>query len=195
MTNERILAICRSNWEYRGIADPAVREMLEELAAHLADAEAAGRTARDVVGDNVPAFAASWARAHAPLPRRALRTASLTCFVLGWLVLIAFLFHWTTELALHPDDIAFGLVLALITTVWEMRGGNLGMARHLVAALSALLVAMLLSWWLGGDGTPLTLPLWVVPVLLLPGLPYAVADARSRKRAAAEAARVCGEPG
>jgi hypothetical protein len=81
--HDRVLAVCRSNWEYRGLDDASVREMLQELAAHLHDAEAAGRTARDVVGDDVPAFAAVWARSRAPLHRRALRLASLTCGVVG----------------------------------------------------------------------------------------------------------------
>ncbi|MGJ3559724.1 hypothetical protein ACR6C2_17410 [Streptomyces sp. INA 01156] len=63
MTNQQILAVCRSNWEYRGLDDTSVREMLDELSAHLEDAVAAGRTPQDVVGDDVKKFAASWARA------------------------------------------------------------------------------------------------------------------------------------
>jgi hypothetical protein len=43
MTNQQVLAVCRSNWEYRGIDDGSVREMLDELSAHLEDAVAAGR--------------------------------------------------------------------------------------------------------------------------------------------------------
>lgn len=62
MTNEQILAACRSNWEYRGVGEAAVREMLDELSAHLEDAEAAGRTGEDVVGPDVRTFAAAWAR-------------------------------------------------------------------------------------------------------------------------------------
>ncbi|WP_327302277.1 hypothetical protein OG730_00960 [Streptomyces sp. NBC_01298] len=59
MTNEQILAVCRSNWEYRGIDDAAVREMFEELSSRLEDAQAAGRTAQNVVGRDVRGFAAA----------------------------------------------------------------------------------------------------------------------------------------
>ncbi|MFJ1732781.1 hypothetical protein [Streptomyces sp. NPDC088254] len=76
MTNQQVLAVCRSNWEYRGIDDPSLREMLDELSAHLEDAVAAGRTPRDVVGNDVTRFAASWARARAPFTRRLLRSAA-----------------------------------------------------------------------------------------------------------------------
>ncbi|MEJ8667641.1 hypothetical protein WKI71_00900 [Streptomyces sp. MS1.AVA.1] len=68
MTNQQVLAVCRSNWEYRGIDDGSVREMLDELSAHLEDAAAAGRTPQDVVGDDVKEFAASWARPELPSP-------------------------------------------------------------------------------------------------------------------------------
>ncbi|CAM5587722.1 hypothetical protein SVIOM74S_07404 [Streptomyces violarus] len=57
MTNQQILAVCRSNWEYRGIDDRSVREMLDKLSAHLDDAVAAGRTRQDVVGNDVEEFA------------------------------------------------------------------------------------------------------------------------------------------
>ncbi|MEK9520962.1 hypothetical protein ACIOMM_03145 [Streptomyces sp. NPDC087908] len=44
MTNEHVLAVCRSNGEYRGLDDAAVCEVPAALRAHLEDAEAAGRT-------------------------------------------------------------------------------------------------------------------------------------------------------
>ncbi|WKX70514.1 hypothetical protein [Streptomyces sp. XD-27] len=184
MTNEETLAICRSNWEYRGIDDASVRDMVNELSAHLEDAQAAGRTARDVVGDDVPAFAASWARARTPFPRRALRMASLTCFVLGcMLLLLGHLLHWTTRLSVNADNVALYAAAATVTVVLELRRGSLGLGRTHVVFLAAGLPAAFLTWWLVGDAVLCTLPLWVTPVLLLPGLPYAVADARARKSA------------
>ncbi|MFD0209503.1 hypothetical protein ACFVH9_10290 [Streptomyces hirsutus] len=184
MTNQQVLAVCRSNWEYRGIDDGSVREMLDELSAHLEDAVAAGRTPQDVVGDDVKEFAASWARARAPFPRRLLRTAAMVCFVIGWLVLATCLLRWTTERVVSVDDVAFWAVVAAVTVAWELRRGSLGLGRSLAVALVAGSAAVLLSRWLGGDGALFTLPLWVAPALLLPGLPYAVAGMRGRKRTA-----------
>ncbi|ARZ65744.1 hypothetical protein SMD11_0077 [Streptomyces albireticuli] len=181
MTHERILAVCRSNWEYRGIDDASVREMLEELAHHLCDAEAAGRTARDVVGGDVRAFAASWARARAPLPRRALRTTALACSVLGCLLLFAHLIQWTAHLAVTADRVAFYAVLTAVTVVWETRRGSLGLGKSWALSLAVALPVLLLANRLAGDATLLTTPLWATALLLLPGLPYAVTDTRARK--------------
>ncbi|MGF0175643.1 hypothetical protein ACQF36_35740 [Streptomyces sp. Marseille-Q5077] len=181
MTNQQVLAVCRSNWEYRGIDDGSVREMLDELSAHLEDAVAAGRTPQDVVGGDVKEFAASWARARAPLPRRLLRTAAMVCFVIGCLLLATCLVRWTTERVVSVDEVAFWAVVASVTVAWELRRGRLGLGKSLAVAVVAGLGAVLLSQWLVGDRALFTLPLWVAPALLLPGLPYAVADARGRK--------------
>ncbi|WP_328884070.1 hypothetical protein [Streptomyces sp. NBC_00299] len=181
MTNQQVLAVCRSNWEYRGIDDGSVREMLDELSAHLEDAVAAGRTPQDVVGDDIKRFAASWARARTSFPRRLLRTAAMVCFVIGSLLLATCLVRWTTERVVSVGDIVFWAAIAAVTVTWELRRGSLGLGRSLAVALVAGLGAVLLSEWLVGDGALFTLPLWVAPALLLPGLPYAIADARGRK--------------
>ncbi|WP_432584794.1 hypothetical protein ABVG11_01540 [Streptomyces sp. HD1123-B1] len=184
MTNERILAVCRSNWEYRGIDDASVRDMLDELSAHLDDASAAGRTTRDVVGDDVGAFAASWARARAPFPRRALRMASMACFIVGWLALFGCLLRWTTELAVGADDLTFCVALIVVSVAWELRRGTLSLGRSLATGLAATLCAALLTGWLSTGGALFTLPLWAAAAMLLPGVPYAVADTRARKATA-----------
>ncbi|MEU0059613.1 hypothetical protein [Streptomyces sp. NPDC006334] len=184
LTNQQILAVCRSNWEYRGIDDRSLREMLDELSAHLEDAVAAGRTPRDVVGNDVTEFAASWARARAPFTRRLLRSAAMLCFVIGWLTAATCLLRWTTQRAVSVDDITFWTVVAAVTVAWELRRGSLGIGRSLAVALVVGLPAVLLAQWLGGDGTLFTVPLWAAPVLLLPGVPYAVADIRARRNTA-----------
>ncbi|GGT14560.1 hypothetical protein [Streptomyces purpureus] len=186
MTNERILAVCRSNWEYRGIDDASVREMLEELSAHLEDAEAAGRTPQDVVGDDVKAFAAAWARARAPLSRRIARMAAMALFVVGAVLLVRHLVTWSLTLSVGADDLAFWAVIATFTVVWEIRRGGLGLGRSWLVALAVGLPVAILTRVLGGDEILFSLPLWVAPLLLLPGLPYAVADGRARKSAPAE---------
>lgn len=181
MTNGQILAACRSNWEYRGIDDASVREMLDELSAHLEDAEAAGRTGRDVVGRDVRSFAASWARARAPLSRRVLRTVSLGCFAVGCVLLFSYLRHWTTGLAVTPEYLAFWTVLGVATVAWELRRGTLGLWAGWALGLVTAVPAAILTSLLAGDGVLFTLPLWAAPFLLLPGLPYAVADARAKR--------------
>ncbi|MGW7439450.1 hypothetical protein [Streptomyces sp. NPDC054849] len=181
MTNAQILAACRSNWEYRGIDDASVREMLDELSAHLEDAEAAGRTAQDVVGRDVRGFAASWARARAPLSRRVLRMVCLTSLVLGSVLLASYLPRWTTQLEVTARLIAFWVALGAVTVTWELRRGSMGLLESWGAALLVGLPVMALTDWLAGDGVLFTLPLWAAPFLLLPGLPYAVADLRARR--------------
>ncbi|MFE0581790.1 hypothetical protein [Streptomyces sp. NPDC058874] len=187
MTNAQIIAACRSNWEYRGIDDASVREMLDELSAHLEDAEAAGRTARNVVGPDVRTFAAAWARARAPFPRRLLRAASLGCFIAGWVLLMPFLTRWTTQLDVTAGNVAFWAVLGTVTVAWELRRGSLGLLRSWLLGICVALPAAILISRIAGDATLFTLPLWAPPLLLLPGLPYAVADVRARRNAAVEA--------
>ncbi|MFD6970380.1 hypothetical protein [Streptomyces sp. NPDC059949] len=181
MTNAQILAACRSNWEYRGIDDASVREMLDELTAHLEDAEAAGRTAQDVVGRDVRTFAASWARARAPLSRRALRMVCLSSLALGSVLLISYLPRWTTELDVTARLIAFWVAIGAVTVAWELRRGSLGLFESWGVGLAVGLPAMVLADRLVGDEALFMLPLWFVPVLLLPGLPYVVADLRAKK--------------
>ncbi|MER6312870.1 hypothetical protein ABT237_03720 [Streptomyces sp. NPDC001581] len=182
MTNAQILAACRSNWEYRGVDGASLREMLDELSAHLEDAEAAGRSAQDVVGRDVRAFAASWARARAPLSRRAPRAVAIACFVAGWLLLGAYLIRWTTEVDVTAAFLAFWLATGTATVAWELRRGNIGLRKSWLVGLAVGLPAAVLTMWLVGDGVLFTLPLWAAPLLLLPGLPYAVADARAARR-------------
>ncbi|MFF3722042.1 hypothetical protein ACFYYM_06645 [Streptomyces erythrochromogenes] len=185
MTNAQILAACRSNWEYRGIDDASMREMLDELSAHLEDAEAAGRTAQDVVGGDVRTFAAAWARARAPFPRRLLRMTCQGAFVLGCLLLLTCLTRWTTAVAVTPGQIAFWAVLGAVTVAWELRRGSLGILRNWAIGLCVALPVAVLTGRLAGDAPVFTAPLWAAPLVLLPGLPYAVADLRARRRSAA----------
>ncbi|MFF4444581.1 hypothetical protein [Streptomyces sp. NPDC001502] len=191
MTNEQILAACRSNWEYRGVGDAAMREMLDELSAHLEDAEAAGRTAQDVVGPDVRAFAAAWARERAPFGRRALRTLAMACFVLGFLPLFYFLTRWTTQLAVTADYVVFWAAIGAVTVVWELRRGSLRLHHRLLLSLAVGLPVMIVARRLTGDGVLFTLPLWVAPLLLLPAVPYTLAESRARRKSETGATQPC----
>lgn len=182
----RVLAVCRSNWEYRGIDDASMREMLAELSAHLDEAAAAGRSARDVVGADVKAFAASWARARAPLHQRVLRMAALVPFVLGSVLLIMHLLDRTLALSVEPSRLASYAVIVAGTVILEIRRGALGFRGWLLMGLVGAAIALLTAW-LAGDDTLFRLPLWGTLLLMVPGLPYAYADTRARKIRAAAA--------
>ncbi|MGA4839640.1 hypothetical protein [Streptomyces sp. G45] len=180
LTRERVLAVCRSNWEYRGVDDASVREMLAELTAHLEEAAAAGRTPQDVVGPDVKAFAAAWARARTPLLQRALRMAALAPLALGALLLLTHLLDRSLVLPVEAPRVAFYVVLAAAAVAWETRRGNLGFRGWVIAGMSSLVISQLISWGIGDD--PLFhLPLWGTLLFLLPGLPYAVHDIRAKR--------------
>ncbi|MET9437157.1 hypothetical protein [Streptomyces sp. NPDC006551] len=182
MTTERILAVCRSNWEYRGIDDAAVRDMLAELSAHLQDAEAAGRAPQDVVGEDVKAFAASWARARRPLHHRVLRMGAMILFVAGLLLLVAHLARWAPAVDITPGRLAFWLGITVVIVVLELRRGSLGLGKSWLVAHVVGLPILLLTDALAGDAPLFRLPLWGTVLLTLPGLAYAVAEARAGKR-------------
>ncbi|MER6445608.1 hypothetical protein [Streptomyces venezuelae] len=183
MTNEQVLAACRSNWAYRGVPEAAMREMLDELSAHLEDAEAAGRTAQDVVGPDVRAFAAAWARERTPFAQRVLRTAGMACFVLGCLPLLSCLIRWTTRLEVRADHVAFWAAIGAATIAWELRRGTLRMYQGWLLAVVVGLPVMFLARWLTGEGVLFTFPLWLAPLLMLPAAPYVLADSRARRNA------------
>ncbi|MFJ3515502.1 hypothetical protein [Streptomyces sp. NPDC090131] len=189
MTNEQILATCRSNWEYRGVEDAAMREMLDELSAHLEDAQAAGRTAQDVVGPDVRAFAAAWARERTPFAHRALRMLAMAAYMLGWLLLLLHLTRWTTQLDVTAAHGAFLVAAGAGRVAWELRRGVMRLYQQWALSLVVALPVAFLTRWLAGDGVLFALPLWVAPVLLLPGLPYAVFDMRARRGRKGDPAR------
>lgn len=179
MTTERILAICRSNWAFRGVDDAAIQDMLAELSAHLEDAAAAGRAPRDVVGDDVKAFAASWARARSPLRPRLLRMAMLVPSAIGGLLLFSHLISWSGSIPVTPGRLAFWLTVITITVAVEVRRGSVGVGKGLLIAACAGLPVTTLTEWLVGDEPLFHVALWTSVLLPLPGIAYEIAR-RSR---------------
>ncbi|MEU1309239.1 hypothetical protein ABZ419_10140 [Streptomyces cinnamoneus] len=192
MTDEQILAICESNWAYRGVDDTSLREMREELRAHLEEAAAAGRSGTDVVGEDVAAFAAAWARERRPLRQRVGYLAGVASFLLGAFLLVAHLLHRTTSLAVSPERIAYSALFAGLVVAWELRRGEAGYLRTMGLGVVALAAAVALTHWLGGDDTLFHLPLWASAALLLPGAVPAVTDLRRRKESAGAGDRSAG---
>ncbi|NXY98675.1 hypothetical protein HYE82_30715 [Streptomyces sp. BR123] len=109
-----------------------------------------------------------------------LRTASLGCFVIGCVLLFSYLTRWTTTLDITPGYLALWAVLGTATVAWQLRRGSLGIRRSWTLALTAVSAALLTDR-LAGDTVLFELPLWAAPLLLLPGLPYAITDARAKK--------------
>lgn len=60
----RILEDCRRYWEKTGVDQRVADEMRDELAQHLTDANAHGRTPESVVGADLARFAEDWATEH-----------------------------------------------------------------------------------------------------------------------------------
>ncbi|MCA6095951.1 hypothetical protein LE181_27790 [Streptomyces sp. SCA3-4] len=192
MTDERILAICESNWTYRGVDDTSVREMREELRAHLEEAAAAGRSGTDVVGEDVAAFAAAWARERRPLRQRVGYLAGVAGVCLGVALLLAHLTRWTTSLPVTPERIAFYVLFAAVFVAWELRRGGGGHLRTAVIGLVALVPVAVAARWLHGDVTLFHLPLWASAALLLAGAFPAVTDRRRRRESARAGDRSAG---
>lgn len=64
---------CRREWKRLGVPDHVANEMAADLEVDLAEAEAEGTSAEDVLGVEVfdaPAFARSWATARGVIPER-----------------------------------------------------------------------------------------------------------------------------
>jgi hypothetical protein len=62
---------CRREWKRLGVPDPVANEMAADLEVDLAEAEAEGTSAEDVVGVEVfdpPTFARSWAESRGVIP-------------------------------------------------------------------------------------------------------------------------------
>ncbi len=62
---------CRREWKRLGVPDPVANEMAADLEVDLADAEADGISAEEVLGTGVfdaPSFARSWAEARGVIP-------------------------------------------------------------------------------------------------------------------------------
>lgn len=65
-----ILEACERYWIRTHVPRRAIDDMTTELSSHLAEAEAAGRSADSVVGQDLSAFAEAWAAERRPSHRR-----------------------------------------------------------------------------------------------------------------------------
>ncbi|MER7825924.1 hypothetical protein ABTX85_25570 [Streptomyces sp. NPDC096097] len=89
----------------------------------------------------------------------------------------------------RADHLAFWAAIGAVTIAWELRRGSLRMYQQSLISLVVGLPVMILVKRLTGEGVLFTLPLWAVPILVLPALPYIYADTRARRNAKLDAAR------
>jgi hypothetical protein len=113
---------CRREWERLGVPDPVANEMAADLAADLAEAEADGVSAEEVLGKGFfdpRSFATSWAAERGVIPaapdeksaaRRPLMLVALATFTVIGLVgaaWIALRVHTQVAVA-RPTHLPFG---------------------------------------------------------------------------------------
>jgi len=88
---------CRREWKRLGVPDLLAEEMATELEADLAEAEADGVSAAEMLGEGDPRrFAASWARERGlvaePVPQK--RRRRVWPWVVGAVVFLFFFLSW-----------------------------------------------------------------------------------------------------
>lgn len=88
---------CRYEWKRLGVPDSLADEMAAELEADLAEAEADGVSAAEMLGESDPRrFAATWARERGLVPEPApqQRRRRIWPWVVAALVFAVFLLSW-----------------------------------------------------------------------------------------------------
>ena len=123
---------CRREWKRLGVPDPVANEMAADLEVDLAEAEAEGTSAEEVLGTgafDAPAFAAAWAAERGvipqpPAPSGPARTRrSRAPYAIAGFVLVAFV---GLVLALLPQPtvsarLAIGATVHARVVPWNIR--------------------------------------------------------------------------
>jgi DNA-binding ferritin-like protein (Dps family) len=167
-TREQIQSICKAQWELRGIEPAAVLEMHQELSAHLDDALADGKSPTDVVGDDVQAFAASWARARKPRSHRLYRLTLDVSSLAVLLLAFAHLRRWSTQVPVLPGLVLSFAVGIIVLVLVERRRGDLGFWKGSLLFVVFSLAGLALNDLVFREAVLMTMPLWfTAPATLL----------------------------
>ncbi|HYN94764.1 MAG TPA: hypothetical protein VES42_13025 [Pilimelia sp.] len=186
---ERVLRICKANWEYRGVDPVLVEDMLTELRAHLADARADSREPAQVVGTDPRAFARTWAAAREPRGRRLARLATDGLAAVGLLLPAYHLLAWTTVLSLTSSRLIYLAVVAAVVVAVELRRGGLGLFQTwLLGGVVGIPVVLLVNLVLP-ERTIVSVPLWLSAALGLVALAYVIRLSRRLAAVRAGSAR------
>lgn len=154
-----ILQRCEIVWRQQAVSEAAIFEMRAELESHLREAQAAGKTADSVIGEDADAFARHWA--HANAPRNAaplLRDVAPSARTIAarktrqrlWLSLVAIVVFTAIALVVSPrggiDDIEpwqWGFVLAFFVLLMGelLSGGGFFVLPFAIGALCAAILS------------------------------------------------------
>jgi hypothetical protein len=88
---------CRREWKRLGVRDDEADEMALEVAADLAEAEADGVPAEDVVGADPKALAADWAHARGVIRRRKIPWTAVAVVALALIAIAGGILVTTSE--------------------------------------------------------------------------------------------------
>jgi hypothetical protein len=192
-TREHIESICKLQWELHGMEPASVLEMQQELNAHLDDALADGKSPQDVVGDDVAAFAVSWAKARRPLLYRLHRVILDVLSAAVGLLAYAHLRRWSTEAPVLPGLVLAFAVFLVITAIVGRRRGDLGFWKGSLLALVLGVAGLAINDLLLHDAVLMTVSLWVTAPVTLLVIVRLVHDMRQR-RAVEEANKPAAPP-
>ncbi|PSJ25248.1 hypothetical protein B7P34_29140 [Streptosporangium nondiastaticum] len=173
MTPDQVLDRCRTEWMFHDMPRDAVDDMLTELREHLEDSARAGRSAAVVVGDDVAAFASSWAAEHPSRPPRNTPGLLARHAYAGSVALLSasHLVGRTAEAELVPGSVAAVCLFSALMTFTPYWRAVLHWPLWRWTALSCTGFAVLLALFLiGREPVLLRVPWWATALLLLPGL-------------------------
>ncbi|MGW2601911.1 hypothetical protein [Streptomyces klenkii] len=173
MTPHQILDRCRTEWMFHDIPPDAIDDMLAELREHLEDSARAGKSAAAVVGDDVTAFATTWAAEHPSRPPRNTPGLLARHAYAGTVALLlgSHLIGRTAEAELVPGSVAAVCLFSALMTFTPYWRAVLHWPVWRWMLLSCALSAVLLVLFLiGREPVLLRVPLWATGLSLLPGL-------------------------
>ena len=124
-----VLAQCEAHWLVNRIPESRVDEMRDELHHHLREAVQDGKPVTAVIGDDVPAFAESWAREDRPswpLHRRVTWFVHIVPFMAAVFGALMHLISWDLVVPVRWSEAALLLLTAGICGVSTARVRGLG---------------------------------------------------------------------
>ena len=124
-----VLAQCEAHWLVNRIPEARVDEMRDELHRHLREATGDGKTVESVVGDDVLAFAESWAEENRPAwpaYRRVAWFGDLFATMVAVFAALMHLLSWDLAVTLRWSEVALLLLTAGICGVSAARVRGLG---------------------------------------------------------------------
>ncbi len=156
-----VLAQCEFHWAVRGIPEAKVDEMRDELHLHLLEATRDGKPVEAVVGDDVLAFAESWAREDRPswpMRRRVAEFGYIVAVMVAVFAAVLHLVGWDLVVQVRRMEAVLLLLTALSCIITAAHIRDMGKPRReagwpviIAASLGAVGVAWGLSLLTTGE--------------------------------------------